>query len=542
MKKRALVAILAMTMLMGSLAGCGSGGGSSTTSTEGSSSTPTSTESSGEASAEGSEAADAGDAAAEAVANRTETQTVVVSWMNYTGAPNGMDRIVAAMDELTIPELNLKVDMQVTDAATRSQQLTLQISGGEQLDIVQALGISYGVGVTNGYWYDMESPDENGNNLLTTYGSGIIDTLGQDTIDACRAPDGTLYGVTQQKENAQGRFALSIGTQYLENAAGSLGDLTPDLESDVWRVDGIEDLATILKAVHDANPGIDTFAPGGLQAGWTSVDSMGDYFGVLGNWGTGDIVSYFEDESYLTMVNTMRDLFNYGCISANELTDTTSASTRVQAGSLMSYITNYKPGSKIQESTLCGQDMTIVLGGPDFTVSNSIAGMPWCICANTADPVAAMQYMNFMYTSPEWNELFKWGQEGVDFEEVDGTARFLENAEYNHAVQWMAPGQFLAMPEYGNPTDLWDQYEIFNDEAIKSEAIGFMFDQTPVATEYTALTNVYTQYQKSIEYGAVDPTSSLEEMKAALDAAGYQKYLDEKQAQYTAWKDANGNA
>ena len=37
-----------------------------------------------------------------------------------------------------------------------------------------------------------------------------------------------------------------------------------------------------------------------------------------------------------------------------------------------------------------------------------------------------------------------------------------------------------------------------------------MFDQTPVvnATEYTALTNVYTQYQKSIEYGAVEPTAA----------------------------------
>ena len=225
----------------------------------------------------------------------------------------------------------------------------------------------------------MES-EVDGHNLLETYGSGIIDTLGWDTINACRSADGILYGVTQQKENAQGRYALSIGTEYLEGAADKMGDLVPDLESDVWRVDGIEDLATILKAVHDTYPDLDTFAPGGLQAGWTSVDSMGDYFGVLGNWGTGDIISYFDDESYLTMVNTMRDLFNYGCINPNELTDTTSASTRVQAGSLASYITNYKPGSNIQESTLCGRDMTIVLGGPDFTVSNSIAGMPWCIC------------------------------------------------------------------------------------------------------------------------------------------------------------------
>ena len=32
-----------------------------------------------------------------------------------------------------------------------------------------------------------------------------------------------------------------------------------------------------------------------------------------------------------------------------------------------------------------------------------------------------------------------------------------------------------------------------------------MFDQTPVRNEYTALNNVYQQYQKSIEFGAVDP-------------------------------------
>ena len=116
----------------------------------------------------------------------------------------------------------------------------------------------------------------------------------------------------------------------------------------------------------------------------------------------------------------------------------------------------------------------------------------------------------------------------------------MENAEYNHAMQWLAPGQFQTYPEYGNSTNLWDQYSEFNAGALVSDASGFMFDQTPVLNEYTAINNVYTQYQKSIEYGAVDPTSTLEEMKTALEAAGYQKYLDEKQAQYTAWKESNG--
>ena len=94
--------------------------------------------------------------------------------------------------------------MQVTDFASRSQQLTLQISGGEQLDIVKTSGVGYNVGITNGYWYWILEED----NLLTTYGSGIIETMGMDDIDACRASDGILYGLPQQKENAQGRYSL----------------------------------------------------------------------------------------------------------------------------------------------------------------------------------------------------------------------------------------------------------------------------------------------------------------------------------------------
>ena len=83
MKKRALVAFLAATMLVGSLAGCNSssGGSSTTTSSGGSSSTSTSE------SGESAEASDSGDANAEAVANRTETQTVVVNWFTWYRLP-----------------------------------------------------------------------------------------------------------------------------------------------------------------------------------------------------------------------------------------------------------------------------------------------------------------------------------------------------------------------------------------------------------------------------------------------------------------------
>ena len=77
--------------------------------------------------------------------------------------------------------------------------------------------------------------------------------------------------------------------------------------------------------------------------------------------------------------------------------------------------------------------------------------------------------------------------------------------------------------------------ETFNNEAIKSPALGFAFDSTKIATELTSVTNVYEEYQKSLEYGFVDPEVGIPEMLEKMNNAGLQKIIDEKQAQLDAW-------
>lgn len=42
----------------------------------------------------------------------------------------------------------------------------------------------------------------------------------------------------------------------------------------------------------------------------------------------------------------------------------------------------------------------------------------------------------------------------------------------------------------GDPLDLWERMEKFNDNAVKSKALGFTFDNSDYSSEYTALTNV----------------------------------------------------
>ena len=100
----------------------------------------------------------------------------------------------------------------------------------------------------------------------------------------------------------------------------------------------------------------------------------------------------------------------------------------------------------------------------------------------TGDPVAAMQYLNFMYASPEWNNLFMWGVEGTDYTlNSDGLAVVDENGTFNHGMQWLAPSQFKGHVKEGNPVDLWEQYEVFNEGSIKSLASGFTFDTAPIS-------------------------------------------------------------
>ena len=314
-------------------------------------------------------------------------------------------------------------------------------------------------------------------------------------------------------------------------------DITPDYSQNIWKVESRDVIVTILKAMHDAAPDLTTYQPSTTNAiGWTTVDNLGgDSFGVLTDWGQNTtVVNFFETDEYKEYVQVMYDLNQYGCISPNALTDTTADSSNMMAGALAAFYTNGKPD--ITTGQVGDYEAMAIQAGPDFSASSQIGGSCWMMGYTTADPVAAMQYLNFMYASPEWNNLFMWGEEGTDFTlNEEGLAVQNTDGDFSHAMQWLAPSQFKGYVKEGNPTDLWEQYQTFNDNAIKSLASGFTFNIAPISTEYTAVTNVYNQYQKSIEFGFSDPDTSIDEMNAAMKTAGLDKIIAEKQSQLDAW-------
>ncbi len=539
MKKRIFAAIAAALVAATALAACGNSGNSGDSDDNASNSSPAVSTSDNNATDDNG--ASAADASADAIAARTETEHLVVSWMTWTGSPADLQSVVDEMNALTVPALNIDIEMEVTDYASRNQQLTLQLTGGEQIDIMSCLGMPFANAVQSDYLLDLEEDD-----LIQTYGQDIVETMGQSFVDTCRF-DGILYGVPNQRDMAQGRQAICIRTDILKDACEAIS-LTPDLENEIWKVESMDVIFDIIKAMHDTHPEVTSFKPGTIT-NHIAVDSLGgNVYGVLENWGqdTTEVVNLFETDAYIDYVKNMHELYEYGCISADSVTDTTADMAGITAGSWASYITVTKPGSKTQESKGTGTDMTIIQAGPDFLYSTAANGMPWTITLNTVDKVAAMQYLNFMYASPEWNDLFCWGIEGKHYVVTeDGHYTYPDGVDagssgYNTAVTWIAPAQFKAGVWEGDSIDLWERIDAFNNNALVSNGSGFIFDVTPVSNEYTACTNVYNEYQKSIEYGLLDPDTSIAEMNQKMETAGLEKIIAEKQAQFDAFLAAKG--
>ena len=167
-----------------------------------------------------------------------------------------------------------------------------------------------------------------------------------------------------------------------------------------------------------------------------------------------------------------------------------------------------------------------------------MAAFPWSISINTVDAVAAMQLLNEFYQNAELSNLLTYGIEGVHYaltESGQMTTQGVEKAADYGTLPFLAPNQYLnVVSEFDDP-NLWDNMRAFNNEAEKSVACGFAFDATSVATEMTACSNVYAEYQTSVEYGFVDPAVGIPEMNEKMMNAGLQKIIDAKQEQLTAW-------
>ena len=465
--------------------------------------------------------------------------TVVMAYPTWTGRPTGEDRIQARLSAITEEKLGVKLVMEILDIGSWNQSMTLMLSSGEQVDIFNTIAMGYSNCVSKGYALELDE-------LLADYGQGILNTINPDYIKACKI-NGQVFGLPQQRDIAQGKGAYVVMTEYLDEIGYDWqGKLEPDGESIYCSIEEIDD---IFAQLHEAEPDKFVLCPNKTTQlnNMMLFDDIGnDTFGVLMDPENSLVVSnLYGSDAFLKACQMFYNWNQMGYISRDVLTDSNTPQQNMSAGLGMSTLAAYKPGTKMEQQAQIQKDVVVFKTMGVFTKSSAVTSMNWAINSGSEDPVAAMQVLDLLYTDAEAATLLAWGEEGVDYKKTeDGFLTYADGVDpsktdYN-TLTFLMPNQYLTGVWQGNPIDLYEQTEAFNDNSIKSKAMGFTFDNTNVMAEYTALTNVYNEYINQIIMGFVEPETAIAEMNKKLSDAGLERYMAAKQEALNVWAAENG--
>jgi len=163
-----------------------------------------------------------------------------------------------------------------------------------------------------------------------------------------------------------------------------------------------------------------------------------------------------------------------------------------------------------------------------------------CVPYSAANPEGAMKFLNWMYSSQE-NYLFcLYGNEGENYDLVDGRIQLKDPAFEGYFYEWMFRNANYTL----FTTDVADEYiatyETWDDGAKTSDVIAFHFDNSNVVEIETAVNEVANQYLNPIMYGFVDFDSNYDDALAKLKEAGIDEYVAEVQKQLDAYFEVNG--
>lgn len=464
-------------------------------------------------------------------ADDSQPYEVNFAYLSIAGAPT--DELKEAINELTLDELNMTVNLIPISFADYFSKLPLMMSSGDPLDITFVFQQDFGTFINSQYIVNAaDYADQTGD---------IQEVLGEDA-NVGKLGDFQIGFPTRKELSSPS--ALIVRKDIFDELGYSVDDFDITAEDSSGYAKVTEMFGKVKEAYPEMTAYDGTFSMG-MQI-FSYIDPLGDSgYGVLEDKGqTTTVTNWFESDQYREFAEINREWFQKGYTSQDVATNTDEGHIKMKAGNLFSYITFSNPTGAASVKSLTGYDVELIPISGYGPKSTSTATAALLSVANAAkDKTKAFEFLNWAYTSGEFNDLLNWGVEGTDWVETEpGVAGYPEgkgpgDVSYHNGAVFISPNQFAGHVWEGNPANLGEIYAEANAEATPSQAYGFLFDPTSVAAEIAQINAVYEQYKKQISFGVLDPESGIKEFNDALYAAGLQRVIDEKQRQLDEWLD-----
>lgn len=499
MLKKILVVILALTLVMGLFVGCGNNKADNEGSNEGSGSSSDATES---------------------------LEEVTISWY-FIG--NGQQEDVAMIEEeatkyLKEQGLNVNLELQCFDWGSYDQKLRTMIAAREEFDIcfTSSWTNNYQQQAVKGAFMPL-------NDMLDQYAPETKKMLGEAFITGTQI-EGINYAIPANKEKAH-QWGFLVRKDLLEKY-----DLSVD------GVSTLDDLEPLLKAVQEGEGG-NIYALEALNGEspfkLLDFDRVGDdkYPGVVWNDSKDmKVFNEFEAPETMALFKTMRDYYEKGYIRADAAT-VTDFNADLSAGKIFVSTKSLKPGKDAEMSSATGYEWVQVEITQPIISNRDTSGSMQAISSTSKNPERALMVLELFSTDEYFNNLINFGLEGVHYNKVSDN--IIEpsdnNAKYNPGTGWMFGNQFINYLWTNEDPAKWTNFKNFNDAAVGTQTLGFIFDPSPVKSQIAACNNVWDQYVPALETGTVDPEEYLPKLIKAFKDAGSEEIIAEKQKQLDAW-------
>lgn len=513
--KKLLSMLLVLAMAMSLLAGCGGNDKGAETGNQGSD-------------AQGTENAGSGEDAT--TTEDGEVYEMVMEIINYGFNDPDLQMIQDAVNEITVPEIGVKVTFMPVPIMDMATKLGLLVSGGEKIDLVCAGLLTTPANLAaEGLLMPITDYVEQ---------SEALSGLAEGIIDACKI-GGEIYAYPGSTANG-----VQVTYFYDADLAAEYNITMPDkLETAAdW-----DALFSQIKASGMEQYAISLGDGVACENQWAAFDSLGDgaynAYGVVMDSKDGVVENYYATEEYKAKCEMHRDWYEKGYAVPDSNSNGYTTSDSMTQGMIFGFVSNGGTGmSPAYWSKITGKNVQGIPVGEITTRSGDVTNFCWGVPATCENPAKVVKFLELLYTNTELANIMNYGIEGTHYVTNEGS----QIISYPEGMDASTCGYGSFVGTYGDISKTY-QREPLTDEfvasipnymypnAASSKYLGYSFDPSSVTTEVTAVTAVIGQYAPALDCGIVDPETMIPEFLEALEAAGMSKIIEENQKQLDLW-------
>lgn len=162
------------------------------------------------------------------------------------------------------------------------------------------------------------------------------------------------------------------------------------------------------------------------------------------------------------------------------------------------------------------------------------------VSSTTKHPEAAIQFMNWLYSSQDNFDLVTYGVKDVHWKDTGNHRKDILKRNQNGGASYEVANWLIGHVEMNRYANNFDEERLarrttISEDAENSITIGFNFDPSNVAAEYA---NTMAEMKTSVEplrFGVVSYEQAFSGILANMKAAGLDKVVAEYEKQFTEW-------